>query len=98
MPTEDYSHMMVEMKLMIDGDEGGEDGGEGGLQSSPPEEISWINLTPESKIIALAALYFTNSLPPLGHPVFGIYEGVRKSWRRGSARGPNKQAPCGQGI
>jgi hypothetical protein len=31
MPTEDYSHMMMEMELMVDGDEGGEDGGEDGL-------------------------------------------------------------------
>jgi hypothetical protein len=31
MPIEDYSHMMMEMKLMVDGDEGGEDGGEDGL-------------------------------------------------------------------
>jgi hypothetical protein len=36
MPTKDYSHIMVEMKLMVGGDEGGEDGGEGGLQSPPP--------------------------------------------------------------
>jgi hypothetical protein len=40
MPTENNSHMMVEMKLMVDGDEGGEDGGEGGLQSPPPGEKS----------------------------------------------------------
>jgi hypothetical protein len=71
--------MMVEMKLMFDGDEGGEDGGEGGFQSPPLGEKSWINLTPESKIMALTALYFTNSLLPLGHPVFGIYEGIRES-------------------
>jgi hypothetical protein len=40
MPTKDYSHMMMEMKLMVDGDEGGEDGGEDGLQSPPPGEKS----------------------------------------------------------
>jgi hypothetical protein len=40
MTTEDYSHMMVEMKIMVDGDEGSEDGGEGGLQSPPPGEKS----------------------------------------------------------
>jgi hypothetical protein len=92
MPIEDYSHMMVEMKLMVDGDEGGEDDDEGGLQSLPPGEKSWIDLTSESKIVALAALRFANSLP-LGHPVFVIYEGVRERWRRGGARGPNEQAP-----
>jgi hypothetical protein len=79
MPTEDYSHMMVEMKLMVDGDEGAEDGGEAGLQSPPPWEKSWIDLTPNLKIVALAALCFVNSLLPLGHPVFGIYEGVCES-------------------
>jgi hypothetical protein len=31
MPTEDYTHMMMEMKLMVDGDDGGEDGGKDGL-------------------------------------------------------------------
>jgi hypothetical protein len=31
MPREDYSHMMMEMKLMVDGGEGGEDGGEDDL-------------------------------------------------------------------
>jgi hypothetical protein len=31
MPTKDYSHMVMEMKLMVDGYEGGEDGGEDGL-------------------------------------------------------------------
>jgi hypothetical protein len=36
MPTEDYSHMMIEMKLMVDGDDGGEDG----LWSPPPGEKS----------------------------------------------------------
>jgi hypothetical protein len=56
-----------------------------------------------SKIIDMfesyqAVLCFANSLRPLGHPVFGIYEGVRESWTRGSARGPNKQAPRGLGI
>jgi hypothetical protein len=40
MPTEDYSHMMVEMKLRVDGDECSEDGSEGGLQSPPPREKS----------------------------------------------------------
>jgi hypothetical protein len=94
MPTEDYLHMMMEMKLMVDGDDGGEDG----LRSPPPGEKSWIDLIPESMIVALAVLCFANSLNILGHPLFDIYERVRKSWRRGGARGPNKQAPYGEGI
>jgi hypothetical protein len=40
--------MMMDMKLMVDGDEGGEDGGEDGLWSPPPMEKSWIDLIPES--------------------------------------------------
>jgi hypothetical protein len=66
MPTEDYSHMMMEMKLMVDGDDGGEDG----LRSPPPGEKSWIDLIPESMIVALAVLYFTNSPRIIGHPPF----------------------------
>jgi hypothetical protein len=53
MPIEDYSHMMMEMKLMVDGDDGGEDG----LRSPPPGEKSWIDLIPESMIVALAAIF-----------------------------------------
>jgi hypothetical protein len=71
--------MLMEMKFMFDEDEGGEDGGEDGLRSPPPKEKSWINLIPESMIVALAALYFANSLLLLGHPLFYIYEGVRES-------------------
>jgi hypothetical protein len=98
MPTEDYSHMMMEMNLMVDGDDSGEDGGEDNLRSPPPVEKSYIYLIPQSMIVALATLYFTNILFLIGHPLFDIYEGVRESWRRGGARGPNEQAPCGQGI
>jgi hypothetical protein len=65
MPTEDYSHMMIEMKLMVDGDEGGEDG----LRSPPLWEIDPIL---ESMIVDLEELCFANSLPLLGHP-FSIY-------------------------
>jgi hypothetical protein len=49
-------------------------------------------------IVALAALCFANSLCLVGHPLFDIYEGICESWRRGGARGPNEQAPRGQGI
>jgi hypothetical protein len=52
MPIEDYSHMMMEMKLMVDGDEGGEDGGEDDLRSPPLGEKSWIDLNPKSMIVA----------------------------------------------
>ena len=61
MPTANYSHMVMGMELMVDGDEGGEDGGEDGLRIPPPGEKSWINLSPKSKIMAPAALYFTKA-------------------------------------
>jgi hypothetical protein len=69
MPIEDYSHMMMEMKLMVDGDEGGEDGGEDGLRYPPSGEKSWIDLISESMIVALTVLCFANSLLLLGHPL-----------------------------
>jgi hypothetical protein len=49
--------MMMEMKLMVDEDDGGEDGGEDGLRSPSEEEKSWTDLSPESMIVALAALF-----------------------------------------
>jgi hypothetical protein len=41
--------MVMERELMVDGDEGGEDGGEDGLRIPPPEEKSWINLSPKRR-------------------------------------------------
>ena len=74
MPTADYSHMVMERELMVDGDEGGEDG----LRIPPPEEKSWINLSPKTKIVVVAAVCFAKALLLLGHPLFRIYEGVRE--------------------
>ena len=79
--------MVMVMELMVGGDEGGEDGGEDGLRIPPPGEKSWINLTPKTKIVVVAALCFTNRPLLLGQPLFRIYEGVRRSRRRGGARG-----------
>ena len=42
-----YSHMVMVMELMVDGDDGGGDGGEDGLRIPPPEEKSWIDLSPK---------------------------------------------------
>ena len=43
--------MVMVRELMVDGDEGGddggEDGGEDGLRIPPPEEKSWISLSPK---------------------------------------------------
>ena len=49
MPTADYSHMVMVKGLMVDGDEGGDEGGEDGLRIPPPEEKSWINLSPKRR-------------------------------------------------
>ena len=72
---------------MVDGDEGGEDGGEDGLRIPPPGEESWINLSPKTKIVVVAALCFAKTPPFFGQPLFHIYEGARESRRRGGARG-----------
>ena len=40
MPTADYSHMVMVKELMVDGDEGDEDGGEDGFWIPPPREES----------------------------------------------------------
>ena len=49
MPIANYSHMVMERELMVDGDEGGDDGGEDGLWIPPPEEKSWIDLSPKRR-------------------------------------------------
>ena len=77
MPTADYSHMVMERELMVDGDGGGEDGGGDGLQIPPRGEKSWINLSPKTKIMVAAALCFAKAPLLLGRPLFRIYEGVR---------------------
>ena len=48
---------------MVDGDEGGDDGGEDGLQIPPPEEKSWVNLSPETNIMVVAAVCFAKAPP-----------------------------------
>ena len=83
---------------MVDGDEGGDDGGEDGLRIPPPGEISWINLSPKTKIVGVAALCFANSSLLLGQPLFRLYEVVRRSRRRGGVRGSRWVGPRGQRI
>ena len=68
MPTSNYSHMVME--LMVDGDDGGGDGGEDGLRIPPPEEKSWIDLSPEMKIVMVAAVCFVKAPLLLGQVFF----------------------------
>ena len=72
-----YSHMVMVVELMVDGDDGGGDGGEDGLRIPPPEEKSWIDLYPETKIVMVVAVCFVKAPPLLGQVFFLIYEGVR---------------------
>ena len=77
--------MVMVRELMVDGDEGGDDG----LRIPPPGEKSWINLSPKMKIVGVVALCFANSPLLLGQPLFRIYEGVRYSRRRGVSEAPD---------
>jgi hypothetical protein len=77
--------MVMVRELMVDGDEGGEDGREDGLRIPPEEEKSLINMSPKMKIVELAALCFVNGSLILGQPLLHIYEEVRESRRRGDA-------------
>ena len=58
MPTENYSHMVMENKHMVDGDDGGGDGGEDGVEIPLSGMESRTNLIPEMKIVVVAALWF----------------------------------------
>ena len=56
MPTENYSHMVMENKHMVDGDDVGDDGGEDGVEIPLSGVESRTNLIPETKIVVVAAL------------------------------------------
>ena len=49
MPTENYSHMVMEMEHMVDGDGLGDDGGEGGGEIPLPAGESRTNLISETR-------------------------------------------------
>ena len=55
MPTENYSHMVMETKHMVDGDDVG---GEDDVGIPLPGMESRTNLIPETKIVMVAALWF----------------------------------------
>jgi hypothetical protein len=61
MPTENYSHMVMENKHMVDGDVVGNDGGEEALKIPFSGVENRINLTPKTKIVVVAALHFAKS-------------------------------------
>ena len=98
MPTANYSHMVMERELMVDGDEGGDDGGEDGLRIPPPEEKSWIDLSPETKIVMVAAVCFVKAPLLLGQVFFLIYEGIRRRPEARRCPRPNLGGPTRPGT
>jgi hypothetical protein len=56
MPTEDYSHMVMENNHMVDGDGGGDDGDEEALEISLSRVENMILQPPKTKIVMVAAL------------------------------------------
>ena len=73
MPIGDYSHMVMVMKLMVDGDGVDDDGDEDGDEIPLFAVESRTNLTLETKIVVVDALRIAKK-SPLGLRVFGIYE------------------------
>ena len=87
-PQENYSDMVMEKNLMVDGDGVDDDGGEDGDEIPLSGVESRINLTPETKIVVVAALRIAKESLLLGLRVFGIYEAPHERRGRGGARGP----------
>ena len=61
MPTENYSHMMMGDEGMVVVDDVDDDGGGEDLEIPLPGVESRTNLTPETKIVVVAALCFAKS-------------------------------------
>ena len=62
MPTENYSHMVIEMEHMVDGDGLGDDGGEGGGEIPILGVGIRADLIPQLKIVVPAELRFVKSV------------------------------------
>ena len=58
MPTQNYSHMVIENKHMVDGDDVGDDGCEDGVEIPLSGVENRTNLIPKTKIMVVAALWF----------------------------------------
>jgi hypothetical protein len=58
MPTAEYSHMAMEIEHMVGGDGLDDDGGEESVKIPLSGMEGRINLTPETKIMVVAALHF----------------------------------------
>ena len=71
-PTENYSLMVMESEHLVDGDGVDDDGGEDGVEIPLSGVESTTNLTPEMKIVVVAALCFANGSPLLASRFSGI--------------------------
>jgi hypothetical protein len=58
MPTEIYSHMVMENKHMVDGDGVDDDGGEEALEIPLSSVENRINQPPKTNIMVVAVLWF----------------------------------------
>jgi hypothetical protein len=61
MPTENYSHMEMQNKHMVDGDGVGDDDGEEALEIPLYRVENRINQPPKMKIVVVAVLWFACS-------------------------------------
>jgi hypothetical protein len=61
MPIENYSHTVMENKNMVDGDNVDDDGDEEALEIPFSGVENEINQPPKTKIMVVAALWFTKS-------------------------------------
>ena len=80
--------MVMEMKLMVDGDGVDDDGGEDGEEIPLPGVESRTNLTPKTKIVVAAELRIANEPLLLGLRVSHIYQASRERRGRDDARWP----------
>ena len=69
--------MVMEMKLMVDGDGVDDDGGDVGDEIPLSRVESRINLTPETKIVVVAALRIAKESVLLGFRFFSVYKESR---------------------
>jgi hypothetical protein len=89
MPIEDYSHMVMENRHMVDGDGVGDDNSEESLEIPLSGVESRILQPPKMKIMMVAALWVSKNSVLLGLGFFPAYKGVRRRKGRGGHRGPN---------
>jgi hypothetical protein len=75
MPTENYSHIVMDNKHMVDGDGVGDDDGEESLEIPFSGVENWINQPPKMNICMVAVLWFAKRLHPPGIiGILGIYK------------------------